>query len=204
MTSESTGTIREDTEETLIPVDAADIESISSAGASLSVVLFELITEATAALNSDHEAARTLLRRAASLLQSGDARRWRPAPTPAQAALAPWLAKRVANHIGENLDRSLPLSELARVAQLSESYFTRAFKGTFGQTPHAFIICQRVERAQQEMLEGREPLSQIALACGFADQAHLARMFRRETGLAPSAWRLANRVAAIACSATIA
>jgi AraC-like DNA-binding protein len=46
------------------------------------------------------------------------------------------------------------------------------------------------------MLEGHQPLSQIALSCGFADQAHLARIFRRETGLAPSAWRRANRPAA--------
>jgi AraC family transcriptional regulator len=44
------------------------------------------------------------------------------------------------------------------------------------------------------MLGSDEPLAQIALACGFADQAHLARIFRRETGTAPSAWRLAHRV----------
>ncbi len=146
-------------------------------------------------MDDDREAARTLLRRAATLLQSNAARSGLTARAPAKAAFAPWQAKRVASHIDNNFDRQLPVSELAKLTRLSNSYFSRAFKGSFGQTPHAFIICRRIERAREEMLEGQEPLSQIALSCGFADQAHLARLFRRETGLAPSAWRRANRPA---------
>jgi AraC family transcriptional regulator len=183
---------------TLGPSAAAtvpDIEFAPSAGVSLSAILFKLVADAAEALDYDHEAARALLRRAATLLQSGAARRRRTARAPTQVALAPWKAGRVATHIEENLDRSLPVAELARVAGLSDSYFWRAFKGAFGQTPHAFIICRRVERARKEMLKAQEPLSQIALSCGFADQAHLARIFRRATGLAPSEWRRANRLA---------
>src|SRR5713101_3553656 len=156
------------------------------AGASLSETLSKLVADAVEALDQDHEAARTLLCRAVTLLQSGSALREVAARAPARAAFAPWQAKRVASHIENNLDRSLPLSELANVARLSSSYFSRAFKGTFGQTPHAFIICRRLERARRAMLKGQEPLSQIALSCGFADEAHLARLFRRETRLAPS------------------
>jgi AraC family transcriptional regulator len=172
-----------------------DIEFALSAGVSLSAILFKLVADAAEALDYDHEAARALLRRAATLLQSGAARRGRTARAPTEVALAPWKAGRVASHIEDNLDRSLPVAELARVAGLSDSYFWRAFKGAFGQTPHAFIICRRVERARKEMLKAQEPLSQIALSCGFADQAHLARIFRRATGLAPSEWRRANRLA---------
>ncbi len=121
-----------------------------------------------------------------------DGRPFAPRPAP-QASLAPWRAKRIAEHIEANLAGALPLSELARIAQLSASHFSRAFKGAFGQTPHAFITSRRVERARREMLASREPLSQIALACGFADQAHLGRVFRRMTGQAPSQWRRANQ-----------
>jgi AraC family transcriptional regulator len=173
----------------------SDIEFAPSAGVSLSAILFKLVADAAEALDNDHEAARTLLQQAATLLQSGTARHGRTARAPTQVALAPWKAGRVAAYIEDNLDRSLPVAELARVAGLSDSYFWRAFKGAFGQTPHAFIICRRVERARKEMLEAQEPLSQIALSCGFADQAHLARIFRRATGLAPSEWRRANRLA---------
>jgi AraC-like DNA-binding protein len=174
------------------PASAPDIDHALSAIASLSTVLLNLIADADEALDYDREVARTRLQRAAALLQSGTARHGLTMRAPARAALVPWQATRVTSHIEVNLDRSLPLRELARVVRLSDSYFSRAFKGTFGQTPHAFILSRRVERARQEMLEGREPLSHIAQSCGFADQAHLARIFRRETGLTPSEWRSAN------------
>lgn len=170
-----------------------DIDNALSAIASLSAVLLTLITDADEALDYDREAARIHIQWAAALLQSRTARHGLTMRAPARAALAPWQATRVVNHIEVNLDRSLPLRELARVVRLSNSYFSRAFKGTFGRSPHAFILGRRVERARQEMLDGREPLSHIAQSCGFADQAHLARIFRRETGLTPSEWRSANR-----------
>lgn len=159
----------------------------------LSVVLSKLLDGAAQALDVDPEQSRVLLRRAAMLLHSGAALRDLAVRAPPRAALAPRLARLVARHVEDNLDRSLPLGELARLTGLSNSYFSRAFKGAFGETPHAFILRRRVARARAEMLGTEEPLAQIALACGFADQAHLARIFRRETGSAPSAWRLANR-----------
>jgi len=187
MTTDDGWTVLGDFEETTIPY-------VASAGASFSMILFKLVADAVEALDYDQVTARALLRQAAALLlQARDARRGLAARTPAQAALAPWQAKRVASHIDNNLDSSLHVGDLAAIVQLSNSYFSRAFKGTFGQSPHTFILCRRVERARQAMLESHEPLSQIALSCGFADQAHLARIFRRETGLAPSAWRHANR-----------
>src|SRR5579859_8066044 len=106
----------------------------------LSARLFRLITDATGVLDEDRETARILLERAASLLQPG-ASAWRLNASGAgrRAVLAPWLAKRIAGHIEANLDGSLPLGELARMAKLSNSHFCRAFKGAFGKTPHAFI-----------------------------------------------------------------
>jgi AraC-like DNA-binding protein len=110
-----------------------------------------------------------------------------------RAVLAPWQAHRVVAHIDANLSQNLRLTDLAAIARLSSSYFSRAFKGSFGKAPHAFIIERRIVRAQQEMLAADDPLSQIAIACGFADQAHLSRAFRRLTGRTPHAWRRARR-----------
>ena len=161
----------------------------------LSMVLSKLLDAAADALDVDHAQSRALLRQARVLLHSRAACRGLMERATAEAALAPWQAECVARYIEDNLDQALPIGELAGVACLSNSHFSRAFKGTFGHTPHAFILCRRVERARKEILEGREPLSQIALSCGFADQAHLARIFRRQTGSAPSEWRRANRPA---------
>src|SRR5258706_3137267 len=190
MTTDDGWTVLGDFEETTIPY-------VASAGASFSMILFKSVADAGEAWDYAQVPARALLRQAAALLlQARDARRGLAARTAAQAAVATWQAKRVASHIDNNLDSSLHVGDLAAIVQLSNSYFSRAFKGTFGQPPHAFILYRRIERAQQEMREGHQPLSQIALSCGFADQAHLARIFRRETGLTPSAWRRANRPAA--------
>lgn len=96
-------------------------------------------------------------------------------------------------HIANNLDRSISTLELARICELSLSHFGRAFQGSFGICPHAFILQQRVRLAQQMMLETRESLSSVAVACGFSDQSHLTRVFGRAVGETPHGWRK-NRV----------
>ena len=179
----------------------AEPPSLAPEPSPLSMVLTQLLDAAAYAFDVDQERSRALLGQARVLLQSGAAQCALTARPPAQAVLAPWQAKRIVQHIEDNLDRALPIGELAGAAGLSASYFTRAFKGTFGQAPHAFILGRRVDRARREMLEGHEPLVHIALSCGFADQAHLARIFRRAMGIAPSAWRRVHKAADIELSA---
>ena len=81
------------------------------------------------------------------------------------------------------------VGELAKLVSLSANHFSRAFKETFGLTPHAHIVRLRVELAQRLMLSTQDPLSRIAVACGLADQSHLMRLFRRGVGETPGAWR---------------
>lgn len=179
----------------------ADVETIAScpAGGSaatsapLSTVLAELVTGAARALERDRELARRLLDRAQALLQlqlDGA----EPASANAQSigALPAWRARRVVRYVDENLDRSLSLRELADAVGLSARHFSRAFKLSLGEPPGAFVLRRRVERAQLAMLHGEEPLAQIALACGFADQTHMTRAFRRMVGQAPGKWRRTN------------
>jgi len=113
---------------------------------------------------------------------------------PASAgSLAPWQVKRVAAHIEANLETSLHALELAAVTRLSVSHFSRAFKVSFGQSPHAYVMVRRTERAKSLILSDKQiPLAEVALSCGLSDQAHLSRVFRNIVGESPAAWRRRN------------
>jgi AraC-like DNA-binding protein len=107
----------------------------------------------------------------------------------ARGSLAPWQARRIAAFIDAEIGTPLKVSQLAGLVRLSASYFQRAFRKSFGVAPHAYVLNRRVAAAQEQMLSSHTPLAQIALDCGFADQAHLCRVFRRATGSSPAHWR---------------
>jgi AraC-like DNA-binding protein len=111
------------------------------------------------------------------------------ARAPVKGGLASWQLRRVVLHMEERLSETITVDALAHVARLSSGHFCRAFKATTGETPHAFLIHQRVRRAQTLMLRTNDTLSAIAFACGLTDQAHLTRLFRRVVGETPMVWR---------------
>jgi AraC-like DNA-binding protein len=111
---------------------------------------------------------------------------------PVNGGLAPWQLARATELLREHLDGNLPLARLAAECNLSRSHFTRAFKASTGLPPHQWLLARRVERAKDLMRTSELPLSEIALACGFSEQAHLTRVFSRSVGLTPSAWRRAQ------------
>jgi AraC family transcriptional regulator len=115
------------------------------------------------------------------------------APLYFRGGLAPRQKRRVIAHIEANLDKPLTCGTLAELVGLSTSYFNRAFKSSFGRSPHSYLISRRLERAQDMLLATDEPISQIALACGLADQCHLCRLFRKLVGESPAAWRRVRR-----------
>jgi AraC family transcriptional regulator len=72
---------------------------------------------------------------------------------------------------------------------LSVSHFSRAFRRSMGAAPHNWLLTCRVEAAKEKLRDHRLTLSDVALACGFADQSHLTRVFTRIVGVSPGAWR---------------
>jgi AraC-like DNA-binding protein len=110
--------------------------------------------------------------------------------------LAPWQARRIKAEIEARCGESLRVSELAASLGLSSSHFSRAFKISFGECAGDYLRARRVERAQQLMLEGRLGLAEIALQCGFSDQAHFSRVFSATVGMPPHRWRRTLALAA--------
>lgn len=111
-----------------------------------------------------------------------------------RGGLSGWQARRISLHIDTHLSEPLLCKDLATLMKLSVSHFIRAFKVSFGCSPHLYLIRRRVERAQGLMLTTDAPLGQIALDCGLADQAHLSRLFKQIVGDSPAAWRRARTV----------
>ena len=152
--------------------------------------MIELLLYAGCAVGNDQERAKQLINRVVEILRATIQRPDEALPSCARpGGLAPWQIRRIATHIDNNLSLPLTTHDLACVANLSRSHFSRAFKRSFGKTPRAYLAIKRTMRAQELMLITNEPLSQIAVACGMVDQSHLCKLFRRVVGSNPHAWR---------------
>jgi AraC family transcriptional regulator len=153
--------------------------------------LVELIDEARDIARSDPLRARACVEQALDLIARH--------PRPTVGGLAAWQSQRVQRRIESDAVLQVSCDDLARLTQLSVRQFSRAFKVSFGATPQAYVAKARIARAQRMMIQGAR-LGEISRACGFDDQAHFTRAFRRGVGLTPTAW-LNGAVAATAAGA---
>lgn len=104
------------------------------------------------------------------------------------ADLAPPVAVlRAVELMRHRLAESLPIEELAGAAGLSPFHFARQFKAATGYPPHEYLIRLRIDRARELLEKNGRTLTMAAIAhdCGFADQSHLARHFKRVLGVTP-------------------
>lgn len=107
----------------------------------------------------------------------------------------------VIDHIVANLERPLRLKALADIAAFSPFHFHRVFQGMVGETPADFVKRLRLDRAVVMMTHARrEPLTRVALRCGFASASDFSRSFKQRFGAAPSAldlegWRTKHSAA---------
>jgi AraC-like DNA-binding protein len=95
---------------------------------------------------------------------------------------------RAAEFIAENCTRSLKLEDICEAADLSASHLIRVFKQRYGMTPHAYLINRRIQYSRAQLRRGRV-IADVALDAGFADQAHLQRIFKRLVAATPGQYR---------------
>lgn len=154
--------------------------------------VISLLDTAIGELNRDHSAKCTILQAASILREQIDPQAVAAAADGGGRLLA-WQARKVREYIDGHIEGPILVADLCALIQRSEAHFSRSFKRTFGASPHAFVIQCRLELAAQYMLETDTRLSDIALRCGFTDQAHLCKHFRQSTGQTPVAWRRARK-----------
>jgi len=99
----------------------------------------------------------------------------------------------VVRYMEQRFDAPCALSELARLAGLSEFHFLRVFKATTGLTPHQHLLRSRLRVAAVLLARSDIPVTEVALAAGFEDLSNFTRTFRAEYALTPSRYRLVAR-----------
>jgi len=161
--------------------------------AATSAQVGHLVRRALTFLETDRAAAWRCLRDASTLLVAestescDESQRTRNDLRP--GGLPHWRTKRALEYIEANLGSKIEICDVADCVSLSRAHFSRAFKESLGSSPMVYVSMMRVERAKLMMTSTLDPLSDIALACGFADQSHLTRQFRRVVGISPGVWR---------------
>ena len=150
--------------------------------------LARLLETATRELERDREAAKASLVTASNILQA-EIERCSGAKGSTRGGLVTWQMLRVRAYIDSQLHRTIHIRDLSAVACRSPAHFSRKFKLTFGESPHAYVVRRRLERACHLMMTSAASLSEIALSVGLSDQAHLCRLFRGAFGRSPANWR---------------
>jgi AraC family transcriptional regulator len=102
--------------------------------------------------------------------------------------LPPWLA-RARDLLHDRFQENLGLAEIAAAVGVHPVHLASTFRRHFGRTVGDYHRHLRIEFASRQLASGRASLAEIALAAGFADQSHFARVFKRYLGLTPGAYR---------------
>jgi AraC-like DNA-binding protein len=104
--------------------------------------------------------------------------------------------------------RPLDVAEIAREALMSQAHFSRKFRAAYGETPHAYLMVRRIERAKALLRTGEQSVTEVCLAVGCTSLGSFSARFRELVGETPTAYRdrdhgeLANVPGCIASWAT--
>lgn len=95
----------------------------------------------------------------------------------------------VIGHVADCYGERITVGELAAIAHVSVSQFERRFKSLFQMTPTAYIEQVRIHAACTALVSTRDPIASIGARCGFYDQSHFTRRFRRAMAMTPRVYR---------------
>ncbi len=110
-------------------------------------------------------------------------------PSYIYGGLTPRQLRHVLDRIEDEIHAPLTTQLIAFGIGLSSGHLMRAFKASTGKTLHAYVIEQRIRRAQMLLADPVMPIAQIAIATGFSSQSHMNRHFGRLVGMMPGRYR---------------
>jgi len=97
--------------------------------------------------------------------------------------------RRIKEFVDAKIEDELTLCEMAQAVALSTAHFSRMFRKSTGETPHQFLLRQRLERAKMMLRSADGRVMDVAVACGFKSQQHFAQVFRHVCGVSPTEYR---------------
>jgi signal transduction histidine kinase/AraC-like DNA-binding protein len=102
------------------------------------------------------------------------------------------LVRQAMAYIHEHYAEPITRADLARQVTMAEDYLTTCFHKEVGMTPIAYLNRYRVNQARLLLKQSAASITEIATAVGFADSGYFSRIFRREVGQSPEAYRRAR------------
>jgi AraC family transcriptional regulator len=106
-----------------------------------------------------------------------------------RGGLAGWQQRAATAHIEAHLGEHISLVTLAQLVHLSPYYFCRAFKRSFGVPPHRYHTNRRIEHAKELLATRAHSVTDIGLTVGYSETSSFTAVFRKATGLTPSAYQ---------------
>lgn len=122
------------------------------------------------------------------LVRSSATRREAPA-----AQLRDFYIQEAVNYMERNYQREITVEEIASACRLNRSYFSKIFKENMGCPPQEFLIRLRLSKATVMMKSSGASIGGIAAMCGYPNQLHFSRAFKKHYGVSPREWRDKNR-----------
>ena len=95
----------------------------------------------------------------------------------------------VIDYVKQNLARNPTVTELANLANLSPYQLDRRLFHVFGLTTGQWVLKQRLDVAQRDLITSEKSIAEVSLDCGYEDQSAFSRQFRKTTGLTPTEFR---------------